>query len=215
VYKRRASPLFARFYAKASPAMDRGGIAERRAELLSGLAGTVVELGCGNGLNFVHYPETVARVLAVEPDPYLRALAEQAAAQVAVRIEVVDAVAEHIPADDGTFDAAVASLMLCSVPDQHTALREVHRVLKPGGELRFLEHVRATTPGLIRVQQALDATVWPRFFGGCHTGRDTAAAIGQAGFALGKVTRFDFPPGRLPEPAKPHVIGTATRDDQP
>lgn len=127
--------------------MDRGGIAERRAELLSGLTGAVVELGCGNGLNFAHYPETVTRVLAVEPDPYLRALAEQAAAQVKTPIDVVDAVAEHIPAGDGTFDAAVASLMLCSVPDQHTALREVHRVLKPGGQLRFLEHVRATSPG--------------------------------------------------------------------
>lgn len=195
--------------------MDRGGIAERRAELLSGLTGTVVELGCGNGLNFAHYPETVARVLAVEPDPYLRTLAQKAAAQVAVRIDVIDSVAEHIPAGDGTFDAAVASLMLCSVPDQHTALREVHRVLKPGGQLRFLEHMRATAPGLARVQQVLDATVWPRLFGGCHTGRDTAAAIRQAGFALEKVTRFDFPPGRMPGPAKPHVIGTATRDDQP
>ena len=195
--------------------MDRGGIAERRAELLSGLTGAVVELGCGNGLNFAHYPETVTRVLAVEPDPYLRALAEQAAAQVKTPIDVVDAVAEHIPAGDGTFDAAVASLMLCSVPDQHTALREVHRVLKPGGQLRFLEHVRATSPGLARVQRTLDATVWPRLFGGCHTGRDTAAAIGQAGFTVARANRFDFPPGRMPEPAKPHVIGAATRDDQP
>jgi ubiquinone/menaquinone biosynthesis C-methylase UbiE len=192
--------------------MDSGGMGERRARLLSGLTGAVVELGCGNGLNFARYPATVARVLAVEPDPYLRRLAERAAAQAPVPIEVVDAVAEHIPADDGTFDAAVASLMLCSVPDQHAALREVHRVLKPGGQLRFLEHVRAAGPGLARVQQAVDATVWPRFFGGCHTGRDTAAAIGRAGFILGEVDRFDFPPGGLPVPARPHIIGTATRE---
>lgn len=191
--------------------MDRGGIAERRAELLSGLTGTVVEIGCGNGLNFAHYPATVTRVLAIEPDPYLRGLAERAAADAPVPIDVVDAVAERIPAEDGAFDAAVASLMLCSVPDQPTTLRELHRVVKPGGQLRFLEHVRATSPGFARVQRALDATVWPRFFGGCHTGRDTAAAIAEAGFTLGEVTRFDFPPGRLPQPAKPHVIGSATR----
>jgi ubiquinone/menaquinone biosynthesis C-methylase UbiE len=192
--------------------MDSGGMAQRRAELLSGLSGAVVEIGCGNGLNFAHYPTTVTRVLAIEPDPYLRGLGERAAAKAPVPIEVVDSVAEHIPADDETFDAAVASLMLCSVPDQQTALRELHRVLKPGGDLRFLEHVRATSPGLARVQSALDATVWPRFFGGCHTGRDTATAIGQAGFTVGQATRFDFPRSGLPQPNKPHVIGTATRD---
>lgn len=185
---------------------------ERRARLLSGLVGTVVELGCGNGLNFAHYPTTVTRVLAVEPNAYLRRLAERAAALAPVPVEVVDAMAEHIPADDGAFDAVVACLMLCSVPDQHTTLREVHRVLRPGGELRFLEHVRAAGPGLARVQRAVDATVWPRLFGGCHTGRDTAAAIGRAGFALGEVVRFDFPPGGLPLPPRPHIIGTATRE---
>lgn len=195
--------------------MDSGGLGEHRARLLRGLTGAVVELGCGNGLNFARYPATVARVLAVEPDPYLRRLAEHAAALAPVPIDVVDAVAEHIPADDGEFDAAVASLMLCSVPDQHTALREVHRVLRPGGQLRFLEHVRAAGPGFARVQSALDATVWPHVFGGCHTGRDTAAAIDRAGFTLVEVVRFDFPPRGLPLPARPHMIGTATRDSEP
>jgi ubiquinone/menaquinone biosynthesis C-methylase UbiE len=212
VYKRRASPLFARFYAKTSSAMDRGGIAERRAELLSGLSGAVVEIGCGNGLNFAHYPTTVTQVLAVEPDPYLRGLAERAAAEAPVSIEVVDGVADQIPADDGTFDAAVASLMLCSVPDQPTALRELHRVLKPGGQLRFMEHVRSTSPGFARVQQTLDATIWPRIFGGCHVGRDTPTVIGESGFTVVEATRFAFPAGRLPQPNKPHIIGSATRD---
>lgn len=192
--------------------MDRGGIAERRAELLSGLSGAVVEIGCGNGLNFAHYPTTVTRVLAVEPDPYLRGLAERAAAEAPVSIEVVDGVADQIPADDGTFDAAVASLMLCSVPDQPTALRELHRVLKPGGQLRFMEHVRSTSPGLARVQQTLDATIWPRIFGGCHVGRDTPTVIGESGFTVVEATRFAFPAGGLPQPNKPHIIGSATRD---
>lgn len=192
--------------------MDRGGIAERRAELLSGLSGAVVEIGCGNGLNFAHYPKTVTRVLAVEPDPYLRGLAERAAADAPVPIEVVDGIADQIPADDGTFDAAVASLMLCSVPDQPTALRELHRVVKPGGQLRFMEHVRSTSPGFARVQQTLDATIWPRIFGGCHVGRDTPTVIGESGFTVVEATRFAFPAGGLPQPNKPHIIGSATRD---
>ncbi len=209
---RRAHPLFARYYAKISPAMDRGGMAEHRARLLSGLAGTVIEVGCGNGLNFPHYPATVTHVLAVEPDPYLRTLAERAAQRAAVPINVVDAVAERLPASDSTLDAAVVCLVLCSVPEQEAALSELHRVVKPGGQLRFLEHVRAASPAFVRIQRAVDATFWPFVAGGCHTSRDTAAAISRAGFTLGQVTHFDFPESRLRSPATPHILGTATRD---
>lgn len=208
--RRRTHPLFARYYAKISPAMDRGGMAEHRARLLSGLTGTVIELGCGNGLNFPHYPATVAHVLAVEPDPYLRTLAERAAAQAAAPVNVIDAVADRLPASDGTMDAAVVCLVLCSVPEQQVALRELRRVLKPGGQLRFLEHVRGASPRFVRFQRAADATFWPLVAGGCHTSRDTEAAISEAGFTLADVARFDFPPGRLRPPAAPHVLGTAT-----
>jgi ubiquinone/menaquinone biosynthesis C-methylase UbiE len=210
--RRRTHPIFARFYARVSPGMDREGMADYRARLLSGLTGTVVEVGCGNGRNFMHYPSSVTRVLAVEPDPYLRALAERAAAQSQVPIDVVNAVAEHLPASEGTFDAAVTCLVLCSVPEQHAALRELHRVLKPGGELRFLEHVRAATPGFARFQRAMDATVWPLLAGGCRTGRDTETSISQAGFTLKQIAHFDFPEaGRLRPPAAPHILGTAVR----
>src|SRR5262249_48670917 len=116
-----------------------------------------------------------------------------------------------LPAADGAFDAAVASLMLCSVPDQQRALAEMRRVVRPGGELRFFEHVQATTPGLRRVQNALDATVWPGRRGGCHTSRDTAAAIAAAGFAVKELDRFPFPPARIPQPSSPHILGTAIR----
>ena len=207
---RSKHPIFARFYARVSVDMDKGGMADHRARLLSGLTGTVLETGCGNGRNFPRYPETVTRVVAVEPDPYLRALAEQAAKTAPVPIEIVKGTAEDIPAPDESFDAAVACLMLCSVPDQATALAEIRRVLRPGGQLRFLEHVRAETPVLARVQRALEATVWPLLAGGCHPARDTETSI-RAAFTVDEVTRFDFPPGRIRQPASPHIIGSATR----
>ncbi|XVV06015.1 class I SAM-dependent methyltransferase [Actinosynnema sp. CA-248983] len=202
-------PVFARLYPMMSRAMERGGLAERRRALLAGVTGEVVEVGAGNGLNFAHYPSTVTRVLAVEPEPRLRQLARVGAERAAVPVEVVDGLAERLPVADSVADAVVVSLVLCSVRDQEAALREIHRVLKPGGRLRFLEHVRADTPGLARVQRVLDATVWPRLAGGCHTGRDTLAAIERSGFAVERLDRFLFPDARTPSSF--HVLGTAVR----
>jgi ubiquinone/menaquinone biosynthesis C-methylase UbiE len=203
-------PIFARLYARVSPSMDRGGMAEHRDRLLDGLTGEVIEVGAGNGLNFAHYPPQVTRVLAVEPDPHLRRIAEREAEAVEVPVEVTAGIADHLPAADATFDAAIASLMLCSVPDQHAALAEIRRVLRPGGHLRFLEHVRAETPGLRRVQRVLDATVYPFLAGGCHSGRDTAAAITAAGFTIDRLERFRFPEKGITTHTSPHIAGTAS-----
>jgi len=139
-------PIFARVIARISPAMDAQGAVEHRRALLSGLAGQVPEVGAGNGLNFAHYAPAETEMLAVEPEPYLRALAETAAQHVAIPIRVVDGTADALPSPDASMDAAVASLVLCSVPDQARALTELRRVLRPGGELRFFEHIRAATP---------------------------------------------------------------------
>src|SRR6266508_2488374 len=114
---------------------------EHRRKLLAGLSGQVVEVGAGNGLNFTLYPETVEHVLAVEPEPLLREAAIEEAKKAPVPVEVVDGLASELPAEDASQNAAVASLVLCSVPDQAEALAEMRRVLKPGGELRFYEHV--------------------------------------------------------------------------
>jgi ubiquinone/menaquinone biosynthesis C-methylase UbiE len=191
--------------------MDRGGMAEHRARLLEGLTGTVIEIGCGNGRNFPHYPSAVTRVLGVEPEPTLRGLAEKAAASAPVPVDVVAGTAQHIPAEDESFDAAIASLVLCSVGDPPVALNELHRVLKPGGQLRFLEHVQARTPGLRRVQRTLDATLWPHLLGGCPVGRDSEASIRSGGFRIEEIEHFAFPEGRIPQPATPHIRGIATR----
>ncbi|MEU3610479.1 methyltransferase domain-containing protein [Streptomyces sp. NPDC035033] len=205
-------PLFARFYATlAGPALEKAGVAEHRARLLAGLSGEVIEIGAGNGLNFPHYPAAVTRVVAVEPEPNLRALARHAARRAPVPIEVETARAERLPHPDASFDAAVACLTLCSIADPDRALAELHRVLRPGGQLRFFEHVRADAPVMRRVQRVLDATVWPRLMGGCHTGRDTRSAIASAGFTFTAVERFDFPSTRIPMPATVHILGTAVR----
>ncbi|HYJ66885.1 MAG TPA: class I SAM-dependent methyltransferase [Nocardioidaceae bacterium] len=201
-------PYFARYYARLSLRMEPE-IGRYRRRLLAGLRGRVIEIGAGNGLNFGHYPPAVDQVYAVEPEPRLRALAVARADEVDAEVEVVDGVADELPADDASFDAAVLSLVLCSVPDQATALAEVRRVLRPDGELRFFEHVRADTAGLRRVQRALDATIYPRLAGGCHLNRDTAAAIEEAGFAVESIEPLRVPDTRISLPATPHILGIA------
>jgi ubiquinone/menaquinone biosynthesis C-methylase UbiE len=202
-------PIFARLYPRMSQAMDQGGIAGHREEVLAGLAGEVIEIGAGDGKNFGRYPPTVTRVRAVEPEARLRRLAQAAAAKAPVRIEVTDGLAERLPWPDASLDAAVFTFTLCTIAGPGHALREAFRVLKPGGQLRFLEHVRADTPGLVRVQRFLEASVWPALFGGCHLSRDTATEIEQAGFTIDRLDRFLFPQARTP--VSFHIRGTAHR----
>jgi ubiquinone/menaquinone biosynthesis C-methylase UbiE len=208
--KTHSHPIFARVYPHISRAAEQAGAAEHRQMLLAGLDGQVIEVGAGHGLNFPYYPENVTRVLAVEPEPHLRDLAREAAQRVSVRIDVVDGTAEALPAEDRELDAAVVSLVLCSVADQRTALDEIARVLRPGGELRFYEHVISNRPGWARFQRALDATVYPPLAGGCHCARDTSAAIIDAGFTIEHQQRLAFKAGPI-APAIPHILGTARR----
>ena len=167
-----------------------------------------MEVGAGNGINFAHYPATVAEVIAVEPEPYLRSQAEKAAASAPVPVRVVPGVADALELEAGSADAVVACGVLCSVPDQARALAEFHRVLRSGGELRFYEHVRSRRPGFARWQTRVDP-LWTRFFGGCHADRDTLDAIERAGFHCERCRGFPFPANARVYPVTPRVLGLA------
>jgi SAM-dependent methyltransferase len=200
-------PFFARFFDRLSSAMEKE-VGRHRDALLAGLSGRVVEIGAGNGMNFAHYPAVVDEVVALEPEPYLRARAVRIAQRGPVRVTVRDGVADALPFETGSFDAAVASLVLCSVPDQASALAELQRVLKPGSELRFLEHVRSDRPRKRRLQQRLDGSgLWPRLGGGCHCARDTVAAITAAGFQIEQIRSMNLGPSCMH--TNPHVLGVA------
>ena len=183
---------------------------EHRRRLLAGLSGRVVEVGAGNGLNFAHYPPEVGEVLAVEPETRLREAAIEAAQEAPVVVNVVDGVASELPAVDESCDAGVSSLVLCSVADQAAALAEFRRVIRPGGELRFYEHVVARKRVSAAACRLADATFWPRVAGGCHLSRDTATAIETAGFVIESCERFLFSPSTL-VPTLPHLLGVARR----
>ena len=182
---------------------------ESRRRLLADVRGRVLELGCGDGRAFEHYGPRVERVLAVEPDPVAREAATQRARDAAVPIEVVDSGAEDLPAGNGEFDAAILVWVLCSVPDPAAALRELRRVLTPGGELRFYEHVRSRNLLFRGLQRAGDALFWTRALGGCQTTRDTVAAIAAAGFELAEVEGGFYSSSLLTITSAPYVLGIA------
>jgi ubiquinone/menaquinone biosynthesis C-methylase UbiE len=207
----RERPVFARIQARASAIEEQRGGAERRRQLLSGLAGRVVEVGAGSGVSFAHYPPSVSELIAIEPEPTLRELALGAAEGAPVRVRVLDGVAEHVPLPDASVDAVVIAGVLCSVADPRRVLDEARRVLRPGGELRFYEHVIARNVRLRTLQRLVDAAFWPRLFGGCHTTRDTESALRASGFTIEARERFSFRPTMLSTPVATRILGRARR----
>ena len=202
------NPLFARVFDRFF-GRDRGrGEADLRRELLATVSGRVVEVGAGNGINFEHYPGSVDELIAVEPEPYLRAQAERTAAGAPVPVRVVPGTAAALELAAGSVDAVVVAGVLCSVPDQGEALAEFRRVLRSGGELRFYEHVRSRRPNFALWQRGV-APVWSRLMGGCRTDRDTLAAIEAAGFRLERCRGFGFPREARLYPVLPRVLGVA------
>lgn len=182
------SPVEHPFFARIWPVVathEAKAIQALRRENLAGLSGRVLEVGAGVGTNFALYPETVEQVVAVEPEPRLRARARVAAANAPIPVTVGGETAEQfsLAISAEPFDAVVCSLVLCSVRDPNAALRHLHALLRPGGQLRYLEHV-ASAGMRGRWQRLADATLWPRLFGNCHTHRDTERSLVDAGFQV-------------------------------
>jgi SAM-dependent methyltransferase len=202
------NPLFARLWMTIS-GHEPESLRRLRVANLAGLTGRVLEVGAGTGTNFAHYPAGVTEVIAIEPERRLAEVARAAAAVAPVPVIVSTAAIEEFSTDQ-SFDAVVCSLVLCSVDDPDSVVRELYSMLKPGGELRYLEHVAGV--GLRgTLQKAADATVWPRLLGNCHTHRNTEASIAAAGFSVDGSRREQTLPGWLPIPVSEFAIGRAVR----
>jgi ubiquinone/menaquinone biosynthesis C-methylase UbiE len=169
--------LFARVYDGFLALGERRGMRAHRAALLADADGRVLEIGAGTGLNLPHYPPT-AQLTLTEPVAPMRARLEERVRATGRHADVVDAPAEALPFADGVFDVVVSTLVLCTVDDPDGALREIRRVLRPGGELVFIEHVRAQGSGRAWWQDRLVGP-WAAFAGGCRCNRPTTATIGH------------------------------------
>jgi len=214
--RRDAPPLygskqsaFARFLERREQRKPDTVSHELRRKLLAGLRGRVIEIGCGDGRAFELYPPAVEHVLAVEPDPVARAAAAERAAAAPVDVEVVEGVADALPAADASFDAAVLLWVLCSVPDPAAALREVRRVVAPRGELRFFEHVRSGNTLFRGAQHAVDVLFWTRMLGGCRTTRDTERAIRASGIEIVELAHGFHSSSPWTITSAPYVLGVA------
>ena len=199
-------PIFATLYRFIGGLTDRAGFADHRRHLLAEARGVVVEIGAGTGLNFPWYPAGV-EVVATEPDPYMLKGARRAARKAKATLSLRQAPAEALPLATGSADTVVSTLVLCSVPDQATALAEAARVLKPGGRLLLVEHVRSSDPALAAEQDRRERAQ-VRFAGGCHPNRDTLAAVVAAGFDTGTVEPVTLPGMRL---TRPGIAGVARK----
>jgi SAM-dependent methyltransferase len=202
------NPFFARVWPVVATHEAKAVRALRR-ENLAGLSGRVLEVGAGIGTNFAFYPGFVEQVIAVEPEPRLRARARAATAEAPVPVVVTGEIMEEFGGGE-PFDAVVCSLVLCSVRDPGTALQHLYSLLRPGGQLRYLEHV-ASAGMRGRLQRFVDATFWPRLFGNCHTHRDAERSIVDAGFQVDTSRREWTLPAWAPLPVSELALGRARR----
>jgi ubiquinone/menaquinone biosynthesis C-methylase UbiE len=198
--------VFAAVYDPSLWIGERAGMRRRRHDLLTQASGRTLEIGSGTGLNLVHYPDDLDDLVLAEPDPSMRKRLENAVRRSKHSAQVIDARAEQLPFGDASFDTVVSTLVLCTVDAPDVALREIRRVLRPGGQLLFIEHVRSDSPTLARWQDRL-ARPWQRLAEGCRCNRATLELIDACGF------RLDAHPAAwraMPPIIRPLSVGRAT-----
>lgn len=202
------NPFFARLWTAMS-SREPESLRRLRRQNLAGLSGRVLEVGAGTGTNFEFYPATVTEVVAVEPERRLAALARKAASAAPVPVTVHNGTVETFT-EGGDFDAVVCSLVLCSVDNPEEVVGQLFSMLRPGGELHYLEHVASAGPRA-RLQRFADATLWPRMFGNCHTHRHTEETIVGAGFRVTGAHRDWTFPAWVPVPVAEFASGVAVK----
>jgi ubiquinone/menaquinone biosynthesis C-methylase UbiE len=200
--------IFAAGYDRFMSGTEKAGLAEHRRLLLADARGRVLEIGGGTGANLPFYGPEVEEVVVTEPEEPMARRLERKLHGSARPVQVVRVPAEQLPFEDATFDTVVSTLVLCTVGDQSKALSEVRRVLKPGGRLLFLEHVRSDDPKLARWQDRLNG-VQNRIGHGCNCNRDTLQAVKNGGFEVGEVRHDRLP--KAPPIVRPLIVGAAQR----
>ncbi len=207
IYDATWGKAFAAFYDRALKATEEGGLREMRAEVLAGARGEVIELGAGTGANLGLYPEVIAGLTLVEPDPDMAKRLREKASTAAPEARIVSAPGERLPFEDDSFDTAVVTLVLCTVPDAPASIAELARIVKPGGKLLFVEHVRAEEPGLALWQDRL-MRPWKFFADGCRCNRPTLATLEASAFSVEAVESAALPKA-IPI-IRPLIHGSAT-----
>jgi SAM-dependent methyltransferase len=197
---------FTALYDSLMKSTEEEGLREMRRETLSSASGRTIDLGAGTGANIGLYPDSVTELVLAEPDPHMLRKLRPKAEEAGVEAEIVQAGAEDVPFEDSSFDTAIFTLVLCTVPDPAAALAEAARILKPGGRLLFVEHVRSEDSGLAGWQDRLERP-WHFFGDGCHCNRDTVATIEAAPFTLEGVEKTELP--KAPPIVRPLVRGSA------
>ncbi|HET7485968.1 MAG TPA: class I SAM-dependent methyltransferase [Solirubrobacterales bacterium] len=207
IYDATWGRAFTAFYDRAMKSTEEAGMREKRREVLSEAAGRTIDIGAGTGLNLELFPPEVSELVLAEPDPHMLKKLEEKLSASSREASVVRSPAEKLPFPDDSFDTAVFTLVLCTVPDPASALAEAARLLRPGGKLLFLEHVRSEDPGLARWQDRLEGP-WHFIGDGCHCNRDTLATIEASPFEVEKADKDELP--KAPPLVKPLIRGQAT-----
>jgi ubiquinone/menaquinone biosynthesis C-methylase UbiE len=200
------SKLFAFTYDRFSKRSEQGGLAEMRRNLIASASGDVLEIGAGTGANLGYYGGGVESLTVTEPQPSMLKRLQRKAREQNSQAKVLRAPAEDLPFEDESFDTVVSTLVLCGVDDQPRALRELLRVLRPGGRLIFLEHVRSDDPRVAKMQHRMNPV--NRFFVCCDCNRPTLDTIRAAGFEVTKLEQTELP--KAPPFVRPLIVGTAT-----